>query len=453
VLIVTLPASERHAPSAFAARALAAGADVLEVRGDLTPGLAPFESALPLLLAPRGGDLRALAARGAAWLDLEEHEAPQDAGAARRITSFHDHVGTPTFEELVARGERAFARGADLVKIACTARSHADVERLARVRSALARRGPTTVHTMGPYAEFDRVRSPWVDASTYAALDAAGASAPGQIEVARHRALAGPTAPPIFGVFGGPAFTSRSASPRLFDELFRRRGVRAAYVRLPSEDAALDLASLRTLGLCGLSVTAPHKLAAASFADALSPDAARAGAVNTLVFGERVEGHQFDSVGIERGHPELARRTGTVAIVGSGGVVPAVLLACERLGLARPTVFARNAAAARALAERFGVHTAPLADLERASPSLLVWTLPVDPDDVALPRAPAGAIALDLRYGGPWAFAARAAARGFTPLDGARMLVHQMLAQFELFTGLAARPGDAEQLVAVLAAR
>jgi shikimate 5-dehydrogenase len=451
VLIVTLPANSAHEPSAFAARARAAGANLLEVRGDLTPGLAPFDSALPLLLAPRGGDLVALAARGAAWLDLEEHEAPLEVRGARRVTSLHDHTHTPPFDDLAAFGERAFARGAALVKIACTATSHADVLTLTRVRSALARRGPTTVHAMGPLAEFERVGSPWANASTYAALDATSASAPGQIALQRYVELAGPTAPPIFGVFGGPAFTSRSASPRLFREIFRRRGVRAAYVRVPSDAARSDLASLRTLGVRGLSVTAPHKLAAARFADELAPDAARAGAVNTLLFGERVVGHQFDALGIERGHPQLAGRAGDVAIVGSGGVVPAVILACERLGLARPTVFARNADAARALGERFGVHTASLAELVHARPALLVWTLPVDPSDVVLPNAQAAAIALDLRYGARTPFMARAAELGYTVQDGAAMLVHQMLAQFELFTGLTPLPNDAAALLELVA--
>lgn len=447
MLIVTLPASAAREPSAFAARAKTAGAHLLEVRGDLTPGLAPFDSALPLVLAPRGADLAALAERGAAWVDLEEHEAPLHVPGARRITSSHDHTHTPPFDELVAFGERSFARGAALVKIACLATSHADVSTLARVRTTLARRGHTTVHAMGPLAEFDRMRSPWVNASTYAALDATTASAPGQLELARYVELAGATTPPIFGVFGGPQFTNRSASPRLFQELFRRRGVRAAYVRVASDDAPSDLVHLRALGVSGLSVTAPHKLAAARFADELSPAAARADAVNTLLFGERVVGHQFDALGIERGHPQLARRAGDVAIVGSGGVVPAVILACEGLGLARPTVFARNADAARVLAERFGVHTAPLDALSHATPTLLVWTLPVDPPDVLLPKARAHAVALDLRYGALTPFMTHAAALGYTVHDGAAMLVHQMLAQFELFTGLTTTTSDAGALL------
>jgi shikimate 5-dehydrogenase len=450
VLIVTLPTSAAADPADFARRARAAGVDVLEVRGDLTPGLAPFASALPLLLAPRGGDLTALAARGAAWVDQEDGETHLDVPGASRIASFHDHGGTPPTAELVERGRAAFARGADLVKLACTAQDYADLARLDDVRRALRPLGRVAVLAMGALAELDRVRSPWRNAATYAALAADLASAPGQLDVARHVELAGPDEPPVYGILGGPAFTARSASPRLFRTLCGRHGVRAAHVRLPSADATRDLATLRALGVRGLAVTAPHKLAAARFADVRSRDAERCGAANTLELGARTTAHQFDALGIERGYPGLAHRPGPVAVVGSGGVVPAVLLAAERLGLARPTVHARNAAAAAELAARFGVRAAPLAELARARPSLLVNCLPLDPPELELPAPAPGAIALDLRYGSRTPFMERAAARGYTVHDGAAMLVHQALAQFELFTGRRTGPADAEALLAAL---
>ncbi len=56
MFVVTLPASAVSDPLEFAIKAKAKGADILEIRGDLTPNVKAFESPLPLLLALRGAE-------------------------------------------------------------------------------------------------------------------------------------------------------------------------------------------------------------------------------------------------------------------------------------------------------------------------------------------------------------------------------------------------------------
>ncbi|QDU84379.1 Shikimate 5-dehydrogenase-like protein [Planctomycetes bacterium Pla163] len=460
MLIVTLPKRCADDPAAFTRAAQAAGADLVEVRGDLTPGLAPFDAALPLVLSPRGGDLGALLARGAAWIDQEPHEPRLHCPGARRIASWHDHTGTPALDELLRRGREARGvEGVELVKLATHAASARDLEILREVRIRLSLEGAATVLAMGPFAEHARVLSPWTNAFTYATLEDADAAAPGQLTVARHLELSGESPPQVFGLLGGSEACQRSASPAFFRALFRAHGRHAAYVRFPSIDAEEDLAALERLGVAGLSVTAPHKRAAAAFVRArhgtLSPDAQRGGTLNTLVLEERPVGHQFDSLGLEFGYRDLGPRS-KVAIVGSGGVVPAVLIAAERNRWTNVTIHARNASARATLGARFGVDTGPLASLADARPDLVVWTLPVDDARESLPVADRGEARrpafVDLRYGSPTAAAEHAAELGYVVRDGSAMLVHQALAQFATFTRTEPTGTDRERLFELLAA-
>lgn len=457
MLIVTLPARAAGDPAGYAARAATAGARALEVRGDITPRLAPFDSALPIVASPRGHDLGALLASGVAWLDQEIDEPRLAAVGARRIASWHARDRCPELEELLRHGRRARDRdGVELVKLAVHAASAHDVAILDDARRALAADGAVTVHAMGPFAALERVRSPWHNASTYAALVPEDAAAPGQLALDEHRRLQGATPPEVCGLLGGGAACARSASPDFFRALFEHHDLRSVYLALPSDDAERDLPALQRLGLRGLSVTAPHKRAAATFVRArrgeLSPDAQRAAALNTIVFGERPIGHQFDTAGLCLGERDLGPRR-PVAVVGSGGVVPAVLLAAQRLRWSDVTVCARDASARTALAARFGVDHAPLDALAAARPELIVWALPVDAPSIALPRATEGAVFLDLRYGPVTDVQRRARGLGFAVRDGSAMLVHQALAQFAAFTGREPAADDADRLFEILRGR
>lgn len=456
MLIATLPARAQDDPRAYARAAREHGADLLEIRGDLTPGLGPFDAALPLMASPRGGDLAALIEGGVAWIDQEAHEPWIPAPGARRVASAHAYTECPDAATLIATGRTLRERdGVELVKLAVHAASARDLETLDAVRAELAATGPTTVLAMGPFAELDRVRSPWRNASTYAALEAQDAAAVGQRTLAEHVRLSGSEPPAVHGLLGGPQFCANSASPRFFARLFERHGQRAVYLRFPSTDADGDLPALERLGVRGLSVTAPHKRAAAAFVRSrhghLSPDAQRAGALNTILFENRPIGHQFDSAGLELGYRDLGRHE-SVAVVGSGGVVPAVLIAAGRRGWNGVTVYARNASARSALCARFGTRHAPLEALATAAPTLILWTLPVDAPDVALPRAARGAVFCDLRYGSTTGAMERARTAGYATRDGGAMLVHQALAQFAAFCGREPGRDDARELFELLGA-
>ncbi len=434
MLVVTLPAARAGDPAAFVREARDRGARLIEIRCDLTPGVMPFDADLPLLFSPRGGPLQSGLREGVDALDLDpaldgEH-ARETVDASFLVRSFHDHKGTPDEQELLRTGRELRRRGAALVKLAVTPGSYEQLGVLDRVREQLAKDGPVTVHAMGPLAELERARSPWRNAWTYARFDASAESAPGQLDLAHYQALTGPAEPAVFGVAGSTEAVQRSGGPALHSRLLREQGVCATYLRFPVCDPEVDFRALAELGVRGLSVTTPAKLAAYRFAASHDENARAAESANTLLFGAPSRALQLDSQGLVRGYPQLAG-LGPVSVVGTGGVVPSVLLAGRELGWRDITLFGRDAARAEALTQRFGTPFKPLEKLGEHTAQLIVWCLPLDRPDLDLPEGKGSA--LDLRYGAATEFLERAAAAGRIPYDGQAMFEAQARAQSAAF--------------------
>ena len=91
----------------------------------------------------------------------------------------------------------------------------------------------------------------------------------------------------LAAVIGSPV--RHSLSPTLMNAAFAATGLDWTYVALevPADRLPDALVGVRALGIAGLSVTMPHKDAAAACVDDLSPVAARLGAVNCVVTSGR----------------------------------------------------------------------------------------------------------------------------------------------------------------------
>src|SRR3974377_952260 len=87
----------------------------------------------------------------------------------------------------------------------------------------------------------------------------------------------------VVGVVGDPV--AHSLSPLLHNTAFAALGVDVVSVGFPGAagSAPEALSGARALGICGLSVTMPHKEAVARAVDELTPQAARLDAVNCVV--------------------------------------------------------------------------------------------------------------------------------------------------------------------------
>jgi len=230
---------------------------------------------------------------------------------------------------------------------------------------------------------------------------------------------------------------------------FRSTGLDWIYVALEvaagGVGAALDGA--RALHMGGLSVTIPHKAAAAGEVDELSTAAAAIGAVNTVVpAGEgRLRGENTDGDGFLRSLADenfdpAGRRC---LVLGAGGAARAVIHALAGAGAGEVVVVNRSADRARAAVALAGSggrigSTADVAAADlvvNATPlgltGIEIDTLPVDPDLLG-----PGQLLLDL-IPNPAVTPLMAAARrrGAQAVGGLGMLVHQGALAFELWTG------------------
>jgi shikimate dehydrogenase len=215
------------------------------------------------------------------------------------------------------------------------------------------------------------------------------------------------------------------------------------------------MAGARVLGVRGLSVTMPHKEAAAGLADRRSPLVERLGAANCLVggapgaggwVGENTDGPGFVA-SLRRG-ARFEPAGSSCLVVGAGGAARAVIAALADAGAAEVVVVNRSAeraAAAAALAGPVGrvgrdedahgcglvVNATPLGMAGDGDGTSGTGLWPVDPTLLGPSQ-----VVVDLVYHPattPWLAAARQ--RGAVGLNGLGMLVHQAAFQLALWTG------------------
>jgi len=162
----------------------------------------------------------------------------------------------------------------------------------------------------------------------------------------------------VCGLIGDPV--EHSMSPAMQNAAFRELNLDYAYVpfRVRGEDIGRAIAGMRALGLRGLNVTIPHKMAVIPFLDGLDALAGKIGAVNTIVNdGGTLTGCNTDAGGflqplLERGFNPEGKR---IVVVGAGGAARGIAFALVDKG-ARLVMLNRTADRARALAEQLCQH-------------------------------------------------------------------------------------------------
>jgi shikimate dehydrogenase len=250
----------------------------------------------------------------------------------------------------------------------------------------------------------------------------------------------------VAAVIGDPV--RHSLSPVLHNAAYRALDLDWVYVafEVPAGGTAGALAAVRSLGLAGLSITMPHKTAAADGCDELSSDAAALHSVNTVtpipgggLWGESTDGDGFLRSLRDAGIDPAGR---DAVVLGAGGAARAVVLALARAGATVTVTARRESAAAQAAQLDPSIATCAWGarpDAARAA-TLIVNATPIGMGDDASPLAPdvvqAHHVVVDLVYHPIETALLRAArARGATALDGLRMLVHQAALQVERWTG------------------
>ena len=268
-------------------------------------------------------------------------------------------------------------------------------------------------------------------------------------------------APDRYAVVGHPV--SHSRSPEIHARFARQTGQAMEYgaMDLAPDEFEAGVRVFFAAGGRGLNVTLPHKEAAARLADALTPRAERAGAVNTLAAQPdgTVLGDNTDGAGLMRDlqvNLDVRVEGSRVLLVGAGGAARGVV---APLLAAAPGVLVltnRTMERAEVLAADFQdigpVVACPfeglLDDFDlviNATSASLAGQRPALPD-TAMSRA---TVAYDMMYGSkPSAFMDWAAERGARQVsDGLGMLVEQAAESFLLWRGV--RPDTAPVLAAL----
>lgn len=259
-----------------------------------------------------------------------------------------------------------------------------------------------------------------------------------------------------------------SRAPVMHNAGFAALGIPYAYLAFePEADALADvLSGMRALQIRGFSVTKPYKQAVLPLLDHLDPPAAEIGAVNTILNDDgRLVGYNSDWIGaVEAVKEALADQSlkdsgvindrpaptlsGPVFVLGAGGAAKAVAYGFRVQG-AQVRVFNRTVERAEELAAALNVEcggslqdvqaaaeSAPGAILVNATSAGMAGTAEADVQPVAEDALSRIAVVLDAVIVPRRTPLLEAAARtGCTTIEGVRMLFHQGMFQFKLFTG------------------
>lgn len=240
------------------------------------------------------------------------------------------------------------------------------------------------------------------------------------------------------GLLGNPVAHSRS--PILHAAMLDLAGLAGTYEKIEADERRFveTVDGLRAGRWDGLNVTMPFKGIAAETADTLSPEAAKAGSVNTLSLSKGVvHGHSTDISAFASllAAPQFADLT-DVLLLGAGGSAAAALVALSAT-TRRVRVAARRSEQAEEIAGRLGGEA--IAWETPVPGALVINTTPIGMKGEWLPEpvmAVAGGV-IDLPYGDTTTPAIDHASKVAIPaVDGHEFLLRQAMDSFEIWTGI-----------------
>lgn len=260
--------------------------------------------------------------------------------------------------------------------------------------------------------------------------------------------------PIVAGVIGWPV--AHSKSPLIHRFWLKKTGVDGEYGRFPVDPGQLGTAvrSMAALGMRGVNVTVPHKVAVMAHLDWLDDTAQAVGAVNLVrvLADGGLGGTNTDIDGIcaplaGRG---LAGRT--VVILGAGGAARAAVVAMQKLGVQNISLLVRDVEKGGAMLQSLGQRglvlqvDAPFSDAALLFNATTLGMTGQPALEVDLGGMAADGIVFDAVYAPletPLLVAARA--RRLAVIDGLEMLIGQAARAFELIYDVPApRTHDAE---------
>lgn len=243
-------------------------------------------------------------------------------------------------------------------------------------------------------------------------------------------------------VLGSPV--SHSLSPVLHNAAYKALKLDHSYSAIETSEFELGtfLAGIDENWL-GVSLTMPLKEVAFDFAETCDDLATATGAINTLVFGNKIQAFNTDVLGLVDAISEAeAKEISTGVIFGSGATARSALMALHRLGASQVNCVARNESDVERLAKlasEIGLQFSrtTLDESNWMTAAVVINTTPVGVlDEVARNVSQPIGLLLDVVYN-PWPtqLAASWAVSGGSIVSGLSMLLHQAGHQVTLMTG------------------
>ena len=394
--------------------------------------------------------LRMAIAEGVEYVDLEDDIAATVPrfGTTKRIVSLHDFRKTPDDLESIHR--RLCELDPDIIKLATLANSPSDNLRMLKL--VQASKIPTVGICMGEMGSPTRLLTGRFGAPfTYATFHAERTLAPGQMsyqemsETYQYDRIDADTK--VYAVIADPV--GHSLSPQIHNAALRSEGINAVYIpiRVPREHLTQFLNDAPQLGICGLSVTIPHKESVARQLSKVDRVVVDTGAANTVVYTPSgMVGFNTDSrAAIDSLEAHLPGQDDylenkSVLVLGAGGAAGAVAYSLVRRD-ADVVIASRTAERAQKLAEKLGCRSVPWTGRYRVDCCVLVNCTPVgmhpNVDDSPFDKhylKPSMTV-FDTVYNPENTLLIKnALSQGCSVVTGCEMFVRQASLQFTLFT-------------------
>ena len=259
----------------------------------------------------------------------------------------------------------------------------------------------------------------------------------------------------LVGVLGNPV--AENPTGVMQEAAFAALGLNWRYLTMEvkPENLADAMRGVRALGMRGINLTIPHKVAVMALLDDIAPDAKVIGAVNTVYReGDRLIGTNTDGKGFLRGLRDEAHidpKGKRVAVLGAGGAARAITFELAFAGASELIVINRSEERGRQLVEALREDTAAVIEFVPWSSTYVVpsaidilvnaTSIGLYPDvemmpHVSLDQARSDLFVCDVIPNPPnTRLMQLSRARGLRTLNGLSMLVHQGTIGFELWTG------------------
>jgi shikimate dehydrogenase len=258
----------------------------------------------------------------------------------------------------------------------------------------------------------------------------------------------------LVGVLGYPV--AENPTCVMQEAAFDALGLNWRYLTMEvkPENLADAMRGVRALGMKGMNLTIPHKVAVMALLDDIAPDAKVIGAVNTVYReGDRLIGANTDGKGFLRGlrEAEIDPKGQRVAVLGAGGAARAITFELAFAGASDITLINRNLERGQNLVAALRKDTSAQIEFVLWSSTYVVppaidilvnaTSIGLYPDvdalpDVSLDRAQSDIFVCDVIPNPPdTRLMQLARSRGLRTLNGLSMLVHQGTIGFELWTG------------------